>query len=378
MRRLIILIIILLGVSILFSAGQKHLPSFLNVNTGKLQIPTNEKVRVVTEESITVDTVKKTAPSVVTVAEIVSESSDRNSFFFGIPNDSDQEEPPQPQDIGSGFLIGSDGLIVTNKHVVSDTQGKFQIITNNEKKYDVLKIYRDPLNDIALLQIDPKQNSGDTLSPLELGDSSALQAGQYVIAIGTSLGQFRNSVTTGIISGLGRGITAGSPYEGSVERLDNIIQTDAAINPGNSGGPLLNSSGQVIGINTAVSQRGQNIGFAIPINVIKDSLNNFNETGKFDRPYLGVAYKMVSKNAAILNDVPQGAYVQEIIAGSSADDAGIQIGDIIAKIDGQQINEQTHLSEIIAKKKIGDKMTVTLFRDSDTKEVQITLKTAVQ
>lgn len=378
MRRLIVLLLFLIGVLILLGAGKKHLPS-LPFEPAKLS--NNEKVRVVTEESITIDTVKKTAPSVITVAEIAPSTATTspfdNPFFFG-PQSIDQQQPSQPQGIGSGFLIGSDGLIVTNKHVVSDTQGKFQIITNNEKKYDVKKIYRDPLNDIALLQIDLKQNPDNTLKSLELGNSATLQAGQYVIAIGTALGQFRNSVTTGVISGLGRGITAGSPYEGSIERLDSVIQTDAAINPGNSGGPLLNSSGQVIGINTAVSQSGQNIGFAIPINVIKDSLSNFNKTGKFDRPYLGIAYKIISKNTAILNDVPQGAYVQEVIKGSSADDSGIQNGDIITKIDGQPINEKTPLSEIIAKKKIGDTIKVTIIRDKNTNDVQVTLKTALQ
>jgi serine protease Do len=380
MRRLVVLIVILIAILFAISVGQKYLPAFFKLDTTNL---TNSqdggKVKVVTEESITIDTVKKAAPSVVTVAGLSTQSSTNSPFIFpGFQEQQPSQAPDQPQSIGSGFIIGTDGLIVTSKHVVADTSEKYQIITNNEKKYDVQKIYRDPLNDIALLQVDLKQNTGTTLTPLTLGDSTNLQAGQYVIAIGTALGEFRNSVTTGVISGLARGITAGSIYEGSVERLDNVIQTDAAINPGNSGGPLFNSAGQVIGINTAVSQSGQNIGFAIPINVIKDSLNNFNQTGKFDRPYLGVAYKLITKDIAALNDLPQGAYVQQVIQGSAADQAGIQVGDVIAKIDGKQIDENNQISTIIAKKKIGDSMSLTITSNGDTKDVTVTLQAAPQ
>ena len=177
------------------------------------------------------------------------------------------------QNIGSGFIVSPDGLIITSKHVVSDTGATYKIITNDNKTYNVEKIYRDPSNDVAILKINPP--SGTKLTPLSLGDSTNLTLGQTVIAIGTSLGEFTNTVTSGIVSGLGRGITAGSPFQGYVEKLDNAIQTDAPINPGNSGGPLLNSSGQVIGINTAIAQNGQNIAFAIPVNVIKTVLTRY-------------------------------------------------------------------------------------------------------
>jgi S1-C subfamily serine protease len=171
------------------------------------------------------------------------------------------------QNIGSGFVVKSEGIIITNKHVVADQNATYSVITNDKKEYPVTAIYRDPANDLALLKI-----NATNLKPLPMGDSSNLKLGQTVLAIGTPLGQFTNTVTSGIISGLGRGITAGSRYEGYVEKLDNVIQTDAPINPGNSGGPLLNSSGEVIGINTAVASQGQNIGFAIPVNVIKTLL----------------------------------------------------------------------------------------------------------
>jgi serine protease Do len=382
MRRLILLIIVLVGILFLISAAQTYLPSIFNVNTSQIAPRQNDQnVRVVSEESVTIDIVKKAGPSVVTVAQAGGDLSSESDFpfdfgpFFGQPEGQDEGQN-QVQDIGSGFIIGEEGLIVTNKHVVSDPNVEYRIITPSEKEYTVQRIYRDPLNDIALLQIDLSQNPGERLVPLELGDSSKLQAGQYVAAIGTSLGEFRNSVTTGVISGLGRGIVAGSPYEGAVERLDNVIQTDAAINPGNSGGPLFNSAGQVIGVNTAVSASGQNIGFAIPINIIKDSLSNFNQTGRFERPYLGVSYRDVTGDLARLNDLPQGAYVQQVIQGSSADEAGIQQGDVITEIDGEKIDQDTPLSSIISKKKIGDTVKIALVRENETVEVEAILKVA--
>lgn len=383
MRRLIILIIFLIAILGLVSAAQKYSPSifkFVSENT-KVNLPqSSEKVKIVSEESITIDIFKKAGPSVVTVTEEVSAQS--NSFspfefspFFGFQF-PDKNKPSQPQNIGSGFLISSDGMVVTNKHVVSDTGAKYQIITSNDKKYNVQKIYRDPLNDVALLKIDPNENFGIKLKPVDMGDSSKLQVGQYVIAIGTALGEFRNTVTTGVISGLGRGITAGSPFEGFAEKLDNVIQTSAAINPGNSGGPLFNSSGQVIGVNTAVSESGQNIGFAIPINVIKESLNNFNQTGQFNRPYLGVSYKMISRDLAILNNLPEGAYVQNVVNGSPADKGGVLDGDIIIKIDGQRIDAMNQLSSVIGKKKVGDKIKISLYRDGKTLDVEAILDSA--
>jgi S1-C subfamily serine protease len=248
------------------------------------------------------------------------------------------------------------------------------VITSTNKKYAVDKIYRDPLNDVAILKITPK---GETLTPLTLGDSDNLQVGQLAIAIGTPLGQFTNTVTTGVISGLGRGITAGSQFEGFVEQLDNVIQTDAAINPGNSGGPLLNSKGEVIGVNTAVSQNGQNIGFALPISMVKDSLKNFNTNGQITRPYLGVAYKMLSQDLAIQNNLVQGAYVQSVVSDSAADKAGIKNGDVITAIDGNKVQtESSQLSKYIASKKVGDSVTITVFRDGKSQDIKATLGAA--
>ncbi|HSX09360.1 MAG TPA: trypsin-like peptidase domain-containing protein [Candidatus Saccharimonadales bacterium] len=398
MKRLVVLIAILIGLLVLISAGQQYLPSFFQGNSLQFAPQGNgQPVKVVTEESITIDIVKKYGPSAVTVTGTASQQQQNSPFgfnfpFFGMnPNGPEispgpdsgpgiSPDPSQngPQSIGSGFIVTSSGMIVTNKHVVSDTTMTYQVVTSDGKKYSVKNIYRDPLNDVALLKIDPGQNSGTKLTPLTLGDSSNLQVGQYVIAIGTALGELRNTVTTGVVSGLGRGITAGSPYEGSVEQLNNVIQTDAAINPGNSGGPLFNSSGQVIGVNTAVSQNGQNIGFAIPINVIKDAIQNFQQNGSIKRPFLGVSYTMLSKNLAVLNNLPQGAYVQDVQQGSPADNAGIQQGDVITKIDGQQIDDNNTLASVISKDKVGQNITLTISRDGKNQDIQATLTSAPQ
>lgn len=386
MRRLIILVAILLVILTAWTAAAKYIPQISNLGKqGDLPLvgPT-EKVKIVTEESVVIDVVKKVGPSVVTVSEDLQgqASSPFDSGPFSFFNMPDQQQPQGPQNIGSGFIVSSDGFIVTNKHVVSDVGAKYQVVTSSDKKYTVQKIYRDQLNDVAILKIDPSENKDVSLAPITLGDSSHLQVGQFVIAIGTALGEFKNTVTTGVISGLGRGITAGSDYQGLAEQLDNVIQTDAAINPGNSGGPLLNSSGQVIAVNTAVAQNGQNIGFAIPINVIRDSLKNFNNTGQFNRPYLGVAYKMVSRDLSVLNNIPEGAYVQEVVQDSAADKAGIVKGDIIISIDGQKISEETsELATVISKKKVGDTVTVTVYRKDSSQsgkpvDLRVTLQTA--
>lgn len=199
--------------------------------------------------------------------------------------------------------------------------------------------------------------------------------GQLAIAIGTALGEFRHTVTTGVVSGVGRGITAGSPFEGASEHLDNVIQTSAAINPGNSGGPLLNSSGQVIGVNTAVSSEGQNIGFALPINVVKDAIDNFNKTGQFNRPFLGVRYKTVTKEIGVLNDLPEGAYVIEAVTGAPADKGGVKEGDIIIKIDDARLSGKTELAQVISKKKPGDTVTLSIWRDGKDITLKVTLST---
>jgi serine protease Do len=300
----------------------------------------NQSVKLLTEESAVIDVAKKVSPSVVTVSIKTTQryltQPNINPFldpfgqFFTPPRIGTRNVE---QDIGSGFIVSSDGLIVTNKHVVSDTSAEYKVVTNDNQEYQVQKIDRDPLNDLAILKID-----ATGLQPVELGDSDHLEVGQFVTAIGTALGEFRHTVTTGVISGLGRGITAGDALGGASEELDNVIQTDAAINPGNSGGPLLNSAGQVVGVNVAIAQGSENIGFALPINIVKESLDKFQQQGGFgQRAYLGVRYMMISQPAALANEVPEGAYVQEVVSGSPAESAGVKNGDIIVKIAGQSV-----------------------------------------
>lgn len=335
---------------------------------------------ILREESMVIDIVENVSPSVITVG---IEKNQAIRFFdpfeinpfdpFGFFKEPQEKKEKIEQNIGTGFILSSDGLVVTNRHVVADSEAGYKLITKDDKTYEVAKIYRDPANDLAILKINPSASSG--LKPVELGDSSNLKVGQFVVAIGTALGEFRNTVTTGVISGLGRGITTGSPFEGYVERLDDVIQTDAAINPGNSGGPLLNSSGQVIGVNVAVASDAQNIGFAIPINVVKESLDQFKATGSFSRPFLGVHYKMITRDLAILNDVPEGAYVVGVVEGSAAEKIGIKEGDIIVKMDGQKITEDDGgLAKIILEKKVGDRVEIEIWRDGETKKLEVTLE----
>ena len=231
------------------------------------------------EEAAFVKVVEKVTPSVVTIAEEHLDSSKLSPGHMAPlpesvtpPGLEPVPSPTGPQNIASGFITSRDGIIVTNKHVVSEEGTRYTVITNNGKKYTVQKVYKDPVNDIAILKINPKNNNGNKLQPVTFGDSDNLHVGQFAIAIGTPLGEFNNTVTTGIISGLGRGLRVGSPQEGDEAQLQNVIQTDAAINLGNSGGPLLNSSGQVIGINTAGSNAVQNINFALPANLVQDAL----------------------------------------------------------------------------------------------------------
>ena len=337
---------------------------------------------IVSEESVVTNVVEENSAGVVTVSISKIQINNGMDFydpfgfwgnFFGVPSNQTPTEEKIEKDIGTGFVISNDGLIVTNKHVVSDTTAKYNVITGKEDVYEVKDIYRDPVADLAILKIEAKD-----LKALDLGDSDNLKVGQMVIAIGTALGEFRSTVTTGVISGLGRGITAGSAFEGT-EKLDNVIQTDAAINPGNSGGPLLDSSGKVIGVNVAVSMSGQNIGFALPINIVKDSISNFKTTGEFDRPFLGVSYRMISKKSALINEVPQGAYVEEVVKDSGADKAGIKIGDIIISIDNNKLGEEdeSSLVKIINKKKIGDTVEVKIWREGKEMMVGVRLEKRV-
>lgn len=337
----------------------------------------NKSVSVISgEENVVIGVVGKAGPGVVTVAintdKIITSPFVFDPFGFGFNTPESKTERVQ-KDIGTGFVVDESGLVVTNKHVVADVDATYKVISKDNTEYEVKNIYRDPVNDLAILKIN--QNEKQKLPVLELGDSGSLKVGQYVVAIGTALGEFRQTVTHGVISGLARGITAGDGM-GS-EHLDDVIQTDAAINPGNSGGPLLSTSGQVIGVNVAVAGGAQNIGFAIPINVVKESIENFKTTGQFNRPMMGVRFRMLDKDTAVLNDLPEGAYVVEVVSDSPALKAGIKRGDIIISIDGKKVKEiKGGLAGLVSTKKVGDVIEVEYFRDKVVSKLKMTLEPA--
>lgn len=368
-------------------------------NIGKQEtVPTPEdiergKVNAVAEDQAVIDVVKKSTPGVVSIVITKDVPQLRRGglggfpFFFNPFGDEDQYQSgdPSPESTkrqvgsGSGFLVSDDGLIVTNKHVVSDTEAEYTVITNDGKEHSATILARDPNNDIALMKID-----GKDFPALRLGDSDSLQVGQTAIAIGNPLGEFANSVSRGIISGLQRDVTAGSQFQGDVEKLTNIIQTDAAINPGNSGGPLLNLFGEVVGVNVAVAQGAENIGFAIPVNSIKRAVNEVKTTGKISTPYLGVRYILLTEGIQKKNNLPYsyGALVLRgetitdfaVIPGSPADKAGIMENDIVLEFQGQKIDIDHPLGKLIGERTVGEEVTLKVWHKGETKEMKIRLE----
>lgn len=309
-------------------------------------------------------------------------------FKFNQPEDSspdkdnkspNQEKEKQQVGGGTGFVISSkDGLILTNKHVVTDEEAEYSVITNEGQEFKAMVLARDPFNDVAILKVEEKN-----LSEVELGDSDKLKIGQTVIAIGNALGEYRNTVTKGVISGISRKIVAGG-MSGQSETLEGVIQTDAAINFGNSGGPLIDLDGKVIGINTAISQEGQLIGFAIPINQVKQVAESVKKYGKIVRPYLGVRYIIINEKIAKANklSVDYGALIVRgngsselaVIPGSPANKAGLVENDIILEINGKKINEKQSLAKEIQNYKPGDEVRLKVYHQGQEKEIKVVLE----
>lgn len=289
-----------------------------------------------------------------------------------------EQKGTQKQEIGggTGFIIKSDGTILTNKHVVEDGQAQYTVLTNDGQRYEAKVLARDPVQDIAVLKI-----SKDDLPTLRMGDSDKIQIGQSIIAIGNALGEFRNTVSVGVISGLKRSIVASGT--GSSEQLENVIQTDTAINPGNSGGPLLNMKGEVIGINVAIAQGAQNIAFALPINKAKRDIDQVQKFGKISYPYLGVRYVLVTPEIKSKNDlaVDYGALIQRgagenesgIVGGSPAEKAGLKEGDIVLEADGQRITQENSLAQIIQNHNVGDTITLKILSGGQEKILEVVL-----
>lgn len=327
---------------------------------------------------------KEVGPSVVSV-NVTSQSSQQDMFFgFGGFGNA----PSVQQSAGTGVIISSEGLIVTNRHVVPSGSTNVSVVLSDGTTLNNVEIVgrttaNDPL-DVAFLRI--KDKKGKTLIPAKLGDSSKMQVGDKVLAIGNALGQFQNTVTSGIISGFGRSVQAGdSSGIGSSETLQDLFQTDAAINQGNSGGPLVNMNGEVIGINTAVAGNGENIGFAIPINDIQGIIKSVLTTGKLQRPYLGVRY--ISLNDDYANqfnlNVTRGAYIPPsssaqptILPGSPAEKAGVQEKDVITKVDDTKIDENNSLTSVLSRHSVGDTVTLTIIRGGKQTSIKATLEAA--
>jgi serine protease Do len=284
---------------------------------------------------------------------------------------------------GTGFFVSDSGLLVTNRHVVRDADARYSVITNNGESFEAEVLVRDSQFDIAILKV--KDIPTETYSYLTFGDSDALMPGQTVIAIGNALTEFRNSVSVGVISGLSRSITAGSRYGRDAELLDGVIQTDAAINPGNSGGPLLNLSGEVIGVNVAVAGGAENIGFSIPANLVASAVESVETYGEIRRPYLGVRYIELNEAIAGNNELPvsYGAWLKGGIEGpavaknSPAQRAGLQENDIILSFDGTSLKEDSKeytLATLVRKKRVGDTVEVAFMRGVEERTTRIVLE----
>lgn len=307
----------------------------------------------------------KIGPSVVS---IVTESTSRTLY-----GGSTQEESA-----GSGIIISKDGYVMTNKHVVSSSTGSVQVILADGTSYDNVEfVGSDPSNDVSFLKI----KGVSDLTPATLGDSSTMKVGTKVIAVGNALGEYQNTVTTGIISALGRPVVASDSSGSSTEQLENLIQTDAAINSGNSGGPLVSLSGEVIGINTAVASNAQGIGFAIPVNDVKGMVKTLLSSGKVVKPYIGVRYVSITADIAKEYNLPvkSGAYIisgsgeAAVVSGSPADQAGLKEKDIITKINGTAVDGTHPFASLIAQHSVGEQVTITYLRDGKESTVTVTL-----
>lgn len=318
-----------------------------------------------TQEQKIINVVEKNSPAVVSI--VVSKDVPILKEYY-------------TQEIGggTGFIVSKDGLILTNKHVVLEEDADYTVFTSDGKKFSAKVLAKDPFQDLAIMKI--KQENGESFSMVELGDSDGLKSGQTVVAIGFALGEFRNTVSVGVISGLGRRITAAGG--GFVETLEDVIQTDAAINKGNSGGPLLNLKGEVIGINTAMASGAQSIGFAIPINKAKKAIEQVKELGRIVHPFLGIRYVLVTEEVQKEYglSVDYGALIVSGTSGepaiwpdSAAEEAGLKQGDIVLEFNKERITLDNSLAKIIMKYNPGHEVRLKILRDNKEFEVELIL-----
>ncbi len=367
-----------------FVAGDEEVREFFDwdsISNNTRVVESNGGIEVISteEESAIISAVEKNDPSVVSITVTANVPQMQNFFspFFGNPNQQGEETQRQAVGSGSGFIVSEDGLIVTNRHVIQGYEdAEYTVFTTDQDQELIAKVVAiDPTNDIALLDIE-----GDGFTPVSFGDSSNLQVGQTVIAIGNAVGQFQNTVSKGVISGLQREIMAGNATGTMSESLTNIIQTDAAINAGNSGGPLININGDVIGINTAKAQGGENIGFAITSAEVVRAIESYNSDGEIvdNRGFMGVQYQMVNEqlNASYDLKVDEGAVIvgnDGVVPGSPADEAGLKVGDVIIEVNGEKLTQDNDLSDVVSDKKAGDEVKVKINRDGEEIEKNVKL-----
>jgi len=382
---LVTLLAIVCCFAIMSERKPELLTSLLGVSATESPVP---QENVATDQERIIAAVEKANPAVVAITvskdvpvyERYYEDRQFSPFglFYSVPQVRQRGTELKEVGGGSGFLVSSDGYIVTNRHVVSDETAQYTVFTNGGGSYDAVVVARDPLNDVAVLKID-----GEGFEHLMFGDSDTLRSGQTVIAIGNALAEFRNTVSVGVISGLARSIVASSPT-GYAESLEELIQTDAAINEGNSGGPLLNLDGEVIGVNVAIVSGAQNVGFALSSNSVNSVINSVKETGRIVRPYLGVRYVEVTSEIQTEFDLPvgHGAWVRSgteegelaVLPNSPASKAGIQEGDVIVSIDGKAIAQDASLSSVLRGKAVGDEVALKVIRGREELDLHAVLE----
>ena len=365
-----------LATLLLISVSAGFLGGWLGAKSrGQQSLNNAQKAEIVSTESELInDVAEEISPSVVSIdVTAVGEAQD----IFGL------SQPIERRSAGTGVIISEDGIVVTNRHVIPAGTPEVSITLSDGTELENVRVIgrtseSDSL-DIAFLKIEDKE--GKTLKAAKIGDSGQVKVGEKVIAIGNALGQFQNTVTSGIISGFGRSVIAGD--SNSAETLQNLFQTDAAINEGNSGGPLVNMMGEVIGINTAIAGEGENIGFAIPVNDIKGLIDSVLATGRVERPFLGVRYVSLTDDYAEEFDLStkRGAFVipssdgqPSIVPDSPAAKAGLKERDIITKVNGTEIDERNSLTSLVGRHKVGEEVTLVIVRDGNEQEIKVKLE----